>query len=60
MKDGNHVIARVADSHMPTSIMESEVRRVSFLWRYGDDSGLSLRADRDDAMGPRTDVDPRA
>jgi hypothetical protein len=27
MKDGNHIIARVADSHMPTSIMESEVRR---------------------------------
>ena len=28
MKDGNHIIARVADSHMPTSIMESEVRRL--------------------------------
>ena len=27
MKDGNHIIARVADSHMPTCIMESEVRR---------------------------------
>ncbi|KAN0107531.1 hypothetical protein V8E52_010049 [Russula decolorans] len=25
MKDGNHIIARVADSHMPTSIMESEI-----------------------------------
>jgi hypothetical protein len=28
MQDGNHLIARIADSHMPTSIMESEVRRV--------------------------------
>ena len=28
MKDGNHLIARVADSHMPTRIMESEVRRL--------------------------------
>lgn len=26
MKDGNPIIARVADSHMPTCIMESEVR----------------------------------
>jgi hypothetical protein len=38
MKDGKHVIARVADSHMPTSIMESEVRQ-PFFWRYGGDSG---------------------
>ena len=30
MKDGNHLIARVADSHMPTRIMESEVRRFCF------------------------------
>ena len=27
MQDGNHLIARVADSHMPTRIMESEVSR---------------------------------
>ena len=25
MQDGNHLIARIADSHMPTHIMESEV-----------------------------------
>ena len=35
MKDGNHIIARVADSHMPTCIMESEVRRFcSRVWRH--------------------------
>ena len=60
MQDGNHLIARVADSHMPTSIMESEVRRP--FWRCWD--GLMINfvggADRDDAMGPRTDVDPCA
>jgi hypothetical protein len=33
MKDGNHLIARVADSHMPTRIMESEVRRLFFFSR---------------------------
>jgi hypothetical protein len=33
MKDGNHIIARVADSHMPTSIMESEVSR--FILGFG-------------------------
>ena len=27
MQDGKHLIARIADSHMPTSIMESEVWR---------------------------------
>jgi hypothetical protein len=32
MKDGKHVIARVADSHMPKCIMESEVRSLSFLF----------------------------
>ncbi len=32
MKDGNNVIARVADSHVPTRIMTSEVRR--FLLRF--------------------------
>jgi hypothetical protein len=30
MQDGNHVIARVADSHMPATIMESEVRLSPF------------------------------
>ena len=34
MKDGDHIIARVADSHMPKCIMESEVRRffLSQIW----------------------------
>jgi hypothetical protein len=27
-EDGNHLIDRVADSHMPTRIMESEVHRL--------------------------------
>ncbi len=37
MKDGNNVIARVADSHMPMRIMAPEVRR--FLLRF---QGLSV------------------
>jgi len=61
MQDGNHLIARVADSHMPTSIMESEVRRL--FWRCGgrpSDQFFVSGADRDDAVGPRTVVDPCA
>ena len=37
MKDGNNVIARVANSHMPMHIMAPEVRR--FLLRF---QGLSV------------------
>ena len=59
MKDGNHIIARVADSHMPTTIMESEV--CPLFWRSGDGLVINFAgADRDDAMGPRTNVDPCA
>lgn len=60
MQDGNHLIARVADSHMPTRIMESEVRRFSRVLRgfflYETDLDY-LRTDRNDGMGPRTNVD---
>ncbi|KAH9994889.1 hypothetical protein BJV77DRAFT_1066603 [Russula vinacea] len=31
MKDGNHLIARVADSHMPTRIMESEIATMQWV-----------------------------
>ncbi|KAF8501689.1 hypothetical protein F5888DRAFT_1260890 [Russula emetica] len=31
MKDGNHIIARVADSHMPTCIMESEIATMQWV-----------------------------
>jgi len=58
MQDGNHVIARIADSHMPTIIVESEVRpRLSSIF-CGIDDGTSRFSDRDHAVGPRTDVDP--
>lgn len=56
MQDGNHVIARVADSHMPKCIMESEVRR--FFSHLQGLSQTDWRTDCDDAVGPRTDVDP--
>ncbi|KAI9440028.1 hypothetical protein H4582DRAFT_1569176 [Lactarius indigo] len=31
MQDGNHLIARIADSHMPTGIMESEIATMKFV-----------------------------
>jgi len=31
MQDGNHIVARVADSHMPTSIMESEIATMEWV-----------------------------
>jgi hypothetical protein len=31
MQDGNHLIARIADSHMPTHIMESEIATMKFI-----------------------------
>ena len=58
MQDGNNVIARIADSHMPTCIMESEVRRFPIL--QGSLDSTVSRADCDDELGPRTDVDPCA
>lgn len=60
MQDGNHIVARVADSHMPTSIMESEVRQLFLVSRGRPGYELFLRADRDNGMGPGTDVDPCA
>lgn len=31
MRDGNHLIARIADSHMPIGIMESEIATMKFV-----------------------------
>lgn len=31
MQDGNHLIARIADSHMPTHIIESEIATMKFV-----------------------------
>ncbi|KAH9058391.1 hypothetical protein EDB87DRAFT_1685360 [Lactarius vividus] len=31
MQDGNHLIARIADSHMPIGIMESEIATMKFI-----------------------------
>ena len=62
MEDGNHLIARIADSHMPTRIMESEVwHGLTSLGRGLVRSEIDfLRADRHDEVHPRTDVDPCA
>lgn len=31
MQDGDHLVARIADSHMPTCIMESEIATIEFV-----------------------------
>jgi hypothetical protein len=58
MQDGNHLIARIADSHMPTHIIESEVRRgLGFSRERLIRSDIDfLRVDRHHEVHPRTDV----
>ena len=58
MQDGNHLIARIADSHMPTRIMESEVWRCLGFLRKDLFVLITtyLRADRHDEIRPRKDV----
>jgi hypothetical protein len=55
MQDGNHLIARIADSHMPTHIMESEVGRGLAQALIHSEIEF-LRTDRHDEVHPRTDV----